>query len=98
MTSETTIMKMAQELKWWIVIIPIISFASFLWDGIFVGATASKGLRNSMLLASLLFFAVYYLSNDILHNNSIWLAFVIFLGARGFFQTIIFKRNIYTNI
>jgi len=97
MTNESSVIKMALELKWWIVIIPIISFASFLWDGIFVGATESKGLRNSMFLASILFFVVYYLSINILHNNSIWLAFVIFLAARGFLQTIIFRRKILIN-
>lgn len=98
MTSETTIIRMAQELKWWIVIIPLVSFASFLWDGIFVGATASKGMRNSMLLASILFFTVYYSSITILHNNSIWLAFVVFLAARGLFQTVIFKRRVFNKI
>ncbi len=48
------------EYLFWILAMPVCGFAAFLFDGIFIGATASKTMRNTMLMATLAFFAVYY--------------------------------------
>ncbi len=95
-TSEISIINLADVYRWWIVAIPIVSFASFLWDGIYVGATASVGMRNSMLVASLMFFAVYYVLIPFIGNHAIWAAFVIFLGMRGLMQTLLASRSVYS--
>ena len=90
LTNNTQIINDAKPYIFWIVLIPLISFASFLWDGIFIGVTASKEMRNSMLFSAFfIFFPVFYFLKNSFENNALWFALVVFLFARGFSQTII---------
>ncbi|NOR86945.1 MAG: MATE family efflux transporter [Bacteroidales bacterium] len=80
----------------WIGIMPIISFAAFIWDGVYVGAMAAKAMRNSMVISSLLiFFPLYYLLFPILGNHGLWIAFNAFLFSRGLILHFWAKRYIY---
>ncbi len=84
MTSNPEVLSASEPYLFWIVLIPIISFSAFIWDGIFIGATASVQMRNSMLISTvLIYFPVYYLSLPFLGNNSLWLALILFLFSRG---------------
>lgn len=84
MTNNSLLREMAMEHKFWIVIIPLTSCAAFIWDGIFVGATASKGMRNAMIVSSLMvFLPTYYLTANYLGNNALWLSLNMFMLARG---------------
>ncbi len=99
LTNEKEVIEKAGEFVIWILFVPIVSFASFLWDGIYIGATASKSMRNSMIIASLLvFFPITILLNNMLGNHSLWLGLVLFMAARGIAQTILAKRAIYHKI
>ena len=53
LTNQTSLIETAQEYVFWVVLTPIFTFSSFIWDGIYIGATASKEMRNSMLAAHL---------------------------------------------
>ncbi len=50
----------------WLLLMPIVGCAAFTWDGIYIGATASKDMRNAMLWATLLFFAIYFVGVEVL--------------------------------
>ena len=93
LTSQQAIIDYANKYIFWLWILPIISFAAFIWDGVFVGITASKEMRNSMLIASLLiFFPTYYLLEKTMANHALWLAMLLFLFSRGVIQTIQFRK------
>ena len=82
-----------------IYLLPIVSFAAFLWDGIYVGATASVAMRNSMVIATLiLFYPLYYLFLHQYQNIGLWIAFLIFLASRGILLKIFSKRYIYKSL
>jgi MATE family multidrug resistance protein len=67
----------------WIVILPLLSAGSFLYDGVFVGATRSREMRIVMSLSMLcVFLPVWYFSKD-LGNHGLWLAFVMFMAIRS---------------
>ena len=84
LTSNPEIVAAAKPYLFWTAVIPLISFAAFIWDGIYIGATASVQMRNAMLLSTLLvYFPAYYLLQNHLGNHALWLAFVLFLLARG---------------
>ncbi len=84
LTNNETLLALAQKYVWWVVIIPLTSSAAFIWDGIFVGVTASKGMRNAMLVSSLLvFLPVYYVAAPIWNNHALWLALNAFMIGRG---------------
>ena len=68
----------------WIVTIPIATFAAFIWEGILIGATASKALRNAMFISTvILFFPFYYLIGKDLGNHGLWLSLMLFMLSRG---------------
>jgi MATE family multidrug resistance protein len=86
----------AKPYMFWVVLVPIITFSAFIWDGIYVGATASKAMRNSMLVITLLIFLpAYYLFQPILGNNGLWLAIMLFMGARGLILSLMAKKAVY---
>ncbi|NDV79150.1 MATE family efflux transporter [Dysgonomonas sp. 511] len=87
LTDKTSIISLSRNYQFWIMLIPIASFTAFLWDGIFIGATASKQMRNSMLVAVAGFFVIYYLFYPYYANNILWFAFIIYLALRGIVQS-----------
>jgi MATE family multidrug resistance protein len=59
MTSDPTVVEASREYLPWLLLMPVIGCAAFTWDGIYIGATASKAIRNSMLWAVVGFVAVW---------------------------------------
>ncbi len=83
LTSNEEIRLMAKEYSIWVIIIPITSTAAFIWDGIYVGITASKEMRNAMIISSLvIFLPAYYLTRNLMGNDALWLALNLFMAAR----------------
>lgn len=68
-----------------IAILPLVSFAAYIWDGIFIGFTMSKQMRNSMLLSFLVYGLCYFFLKD-MHANAIWISFLVFLFTRSVVQ------------
>lgn len=67
----------------WITVLPILACWSYLFDGIYIGLTQAKIMRNSMVLSTFVcFFPVWWLAQS-LGNHGLWLAFSIFMLARG---------------
>ncbi len=95
LTNQHSLIETAQDYILWVVLTPILTFASFIWDGIYIGATASREMRNSMLAATIiLFLPSYFLLYDSLGNHALWLAMMLFMLGRGIFQTILFPKVI----
>lgn len=62
MTTETEVIEASKPYLIWLVLMPLMSCAAFMWDGIFIGATASVPIRNGMILAAITFYIVYFIS------------------------------------
>ncbi|KAA3593464.1 MAG: MATE family efflux transporter [Candidatus Scalindua sp. AMX11] len=83
----------------WIIISPIINTIPFIWDGIYIGITASKAMRNTMLISTFLFFLpTYYLLHTLLGNHALWLALTLLMFARGVSQTMLAKRAVFNRL
>ena len=67
----------------WLIILPLISVWSFLYDGVYVGATRARMMRDIMLISTLVVFlpAWYFLQG--MGNHGLWLAFTLFMASRG---------------
>ncbi len=76
----------------WIIIIPLAASLPFMMDGIMVGATQSRIMRNSMLLATAAYFGLFYSLEPAIGNNALWLAFTSFMALRGVFQFFMSRR------
>ena len=106
-TDQQEVIAAAGKYMYWVLVIPICGFAAFLFDGIFIGATATRTMRNAMFVATAAFFAIYYGLkyyglNCIGHltdhgwNNNLWTAFMVFLILRGLLQAIRVRKDIYS--
>lgn len=87
LTDEKEVIAAADTYFYWALAIPAAGIAAFIWDGIFIGSTATRGMLLSMAVATLSFFAIYYLLRPSLENHALWLAFLIYLFMRGIMQT-----------
>lgn len=58
----------------------------FIMDGIMVGATETRVMRNSMFLATAAYFGIYYALHPLIGNNALWLAFTLYMFLRGVLQ------------
>ena len=76
----------------WIILIPIASAMPFIMDGIMVGATETRVLRNSMFWATVAYFAIFYLGEPLIGNNALWLAFTLYMFLRGALQYAMTRR------
>lgn len=61
MTSDGEVIDACRQFLPWLVLMPLIGCPCFTWDGIYLGATASKGVRNSMLAATVAFFSFWFI-------------------------------------
>jgi len=80
------ILGLAREYVVWVIIIPLAATMPFLMDGIMVGATRTRVMRDSMLLSTIAYFAVFYGLYGIIGNNALWLAFTLYMFLRGVFE------------
>ncbi|MEF1312101.1 MATE family efflux transporter DinF [Vibrio mytili] len=88
-TSIVQVQQQAEEYLPWLVAMPLVSMWCFLLDGVFVGATKGKDMRNSMFVATSVFFVVFYLFSG-WENHALWLAMTSFMLMRGIGLGLIF--------
>ncbi len=103
-SNKEDVIDAARPYLFWILIIPVCGFSAFLFDGIFIGATASRTMRNTMFIATAAFFAIYYglrcniaanALEEYTMNNILWLAFMVYLAARGIGQATMLRKSVY---
>ncbi|MCH5328516.1 MAG: MATE family efflux transporter [Coprobacter sp.] len=93
LTDDPTVIGASRPYFHWALAIPAAGFAAFLWDGIFIGATATRPMLCAMTIASALFFLLYYTLYPRWGNHALWLAFIVYLAMRGLVQTLFYLRQ-----
>ena len=86
LTNEESVIQASSTYFYWVLAIPLAGFAAFLYDGIFIGATATNLMLRAMIVASAAFFAIYFGCRDAMGNHALWLAFIVYLTLRGVVQ------------
>ena len=76
----------------WVWLIPFAGMAAFIWDGLYIGITASRGMLISSLVAAVVFFLVYLCLFPSWGNHALWLALLLFLFVRGAVQTLMWRK------
>ncbi len=79
----------------WIIIAPIVNVAAYIWDGIYLGATTAKPLRNAMIVAMLLFLGAVYLLMPF-GNHGLWGALTLLLIVRGALLTVLAPKHLFS--
>ena len=83
MTDLETVRATAGSYLPWVVALPIVSVWSYLLDGIFVGATRTAAMRNSMIVSLIGFIALQQVFTPIWGNDGLWLAMLGFMALRA---------------
>ena len=82
----------AAEYLPWTAALPFVAVWAFMLDGIFIGTTRSRELRNSMFVAVIIYLAAVWLLLEPLQNHGIWLSMTIFMAARGMLLGALYPR------
>ena len=93
-TNQTPLIEQAKPYLIWIIIAPVVNVAAYIWDGIFLGATASKALRNSVIVSTLLFLSAVYLLIPF-GNHGLWGAYTLLLITRGISLTVLAPKYLF---
>ena len=94
LTNEETVVQAAREYVWWAYLIPVAGVAAFVWDGIFIGITQTRGMLVSAAWASVVFLAGVTWLMPLMGNHGLWLSMLLYLAVRGIVQSGIFWKNV----
>ena len=92
-SDKPEVVAFAAAYRWWIALAPIAGMAAFIWDGVFVGLTATRQMLLSLAGATAVYFAIYFLSPFPDTNSSLWTAFLTYLAVRGVILWLCFARK-----
>lgn len=83
MTTAPEVRETARIYLWWLVAAPLIGVASWMYDGVFIGATATREMRNAMLLCVANYAVALALLLPTLDNHGLWAALMLLNATRG---------------
>lgn len=82
-TNQTDVLAAAQSLLPWMLVLPFLSVWCYQLDGIFIGTTHSREMRNAMIISAGLFLLLTMLLIPKFGNTGLWSAFALFMIARA---------------
>jgi MATE family multidrug resistance protein len=99
LTNQEQVIDAAMPYIGWVIIAPLIHSIAFIWDGIYIGCTASREMKWSLLISTVVvFLPSYYVFSSIMGNHGIWLSFTLFMVSRGLIQSVLVKRGIFSRL
>ena len=93
LSNEQTVIEASEPYLLWVALIPVAGMGAFIWDGVFIGITDSRGMLLSCFVAAIVFAIILSLFFTTMGNHALWLALLSYLLARGVMQTILFWRS-----
>lgn len=90
LTNNGAVITAAMSYRPWTTLLPLAGMAAFVWDGIYIGATETRGMLMSSLLAAMVFVAICLPAFHALGNHALWAAFIAYLATRGIVLTYIY--------
>jgi MATE family multidrug resistance protein len=82
----------------WLIVSPLVSVWSFLYDGVYVGATQARSMRNIMVFSTFAIFLPAWFLLQGLGNHGLWLAFTLFMASRGIGMHIGYRRSVLPSV
>lgn len=90
LTDDATVIAAARPYFFWALLVPVMGVTAFVWDGVFIGITATRSMLVSSAVATALFFVFWLLLHSQWGNHALWFAFILYLAARSLTQTLLF--------
>ncbi|WP_347310543.1 MATE family efflux transporter [Defluviimonas sp. SAOS-178_SWC] len=92
MTTEPQVRLAAREFLPWVVLAPLIGIASWMFDGIFIGATLSREMRIAMLTSVAVYVVALFMLPGAYGNHGLWAALMVLNLARGATMAVLYRR------
>ena len=92
MTKDQTVIEASRPFLFWLVLMPLVSCAAFMWDGIFIGATAGRQVRDCMLFAALGFVLAYFGLFRYIGAQAVYVGYFVHLLVRTIYLSIRWKK------
>lgn len=83
MSSGPAVEAAMRQHYFWTVLTPLVGSLAFILDGVFIGASWSRDMRNMMLLSAAVFLAAIAALTPFFGNQGLWAALMVFMAARG---------------
>ena len=94
-TDNPAVITLAMQLIIWTQIAPLINSICYIWDGIYIGATATAAMRNSMIISIAVFYLpFYYIGIRFFDHHALWIALTVFMAARGLTLTVFYRKSV----
>jgi len=95
-TDKQNVIDLAMSVVFWTVLAPFVSSICYILDGVFIGATATGPMRNTMLISTFIFFLpIYYIGTMMFGVHGLWLAMVFFMVVRGAALALYLPRTVF---
>ena len=94
LTNHHEVIEAATPYLPWALLIPLAGVAAFIYDGLFIGITATRGMLLSSAIATAVFFLLHFTLSPHLHNHALWLALIVYLLLRGIIQAVWLRRTL----
>ena len=92
LTDNVSVVKASRSYVGWAYLLPLAGVAAFVWDGIFIGITATRAMLISSVVAAMVFFFTALLLMPLWGNHGLWCAMTLYLLTRGLVQSLLFRN------
>jgi MATE family multidrug resistance protein len=92
LSNAAEVRAVAGDYLFWIVLIPFACVGAFLFDGVFIGTTFIREMRNAMAVSAAIWGLVLYVGLPLWHYHAIWVAMVAFMVSRSLLLWLYYPR------
>lgn len=98
MTNQQSVIEASTPYMIWLVLMPLFSCAAFMWDGIYIGATASAAIRDCMAWSCVAFYIVYFAMKGFAGIQALYCAYFAHIIVRAVYMTIFAKKEVFAKV
>ena len=98
LTDNAEVITASEPYLFWLLLMPLLSCVAFIWDGIYIGATASRFLMVCMIWSAGLFIAAFYLCAPRFGAQALYIAYFVHLVVRSVYMTIAARRSVWSQV
>lgn len=95
LTNQQNVLDASRDYIIWTLFIPLCGCVAFLYDGILIGMTETRLMRNAIFIATALFFGLFFGLRETFGNNALWIAFLVYLSGRSVLMVCMGRRKIF---
>ena len=98
LTDNAEVIGASEPYLFWLLLMPVLSCVAFIWDGIYIGATAARSLMICMVWSAAGFIAAFYLCAPHFGAQALYIAYFVHLIVRSVYLTAVARRNIWSRV